>query len=69
MPMKLKFKGIIDGRSMAGTVKFGVFARVRESALSAVTDVHTCHCKIDVMELPSVQCLAEMACDDINWSK
>lgn len=26
MPMKLKFKGIIDGRSMAGTVKFGVFA-------------------------------------------
>ena len=26
MPMKLKLKGIIDGRSMAGTVKFGVFA-------------------------------------------
>jgi hypothetical protein len=26
MPMKLKFNGIIDGDTMSGTVKFGIFA-------------------------------------------
>jgi hypothetical protein len=69
--MPIKLKGILEGRSMAGTVKFGVFASgtfsgTREWALSAIADVHTCYCKIDVLELPSVQCLAAVACDNIN---